>query len=78
LATQEHVLGLDGLGRPKQQDRPAQGVLNQNQCNPDKAEHGDIVPQRPAGGYSAHRPSADAKFAEHSYENRTPQAAKPE
>ena len=66
LPAQEEILGAQGLGRPKQQQHPPEGVLDEKTCDPQEADHALIGTGR--GSRSYRETDRDGLFAEH----RTP------
>ena len=48
LSAQEEILGLQGLGRSKQEQHPPERVFYEKTCDPHEADHVLMVPQRSA------------------------------
>jgi hypothetical protein len=46
LPAQEEIFGAQGLGRPKQEQHPPEGVLDEKTCDHQGADHALMVPRR--------------------------------
>jgi len=51
------ILDAQGLGRPKQEQQPPEGVFDEKTCDPQEADHALMVPRLSAGAVIPARPS---------------------
>ena len=66
LPAQEEILGAQGLGSPKQEQQPPEGVFDEKTCDLQDVDHALLVPRRSAGTRSYPEAGRDGIFAEHS------------
>jgi hypothetical protein len=69
LPAQEEILGAQGLGRPKHDQQPPEGIFDETTCDLHEVDHALMVPRRSAGARSYREADRDGIFAE--YRTRT-------